>query len=143
MRARRTIVSLSLPLPPSVNKAFAARRGSHLTMKTASYRFWEQQVREEHGRGERLPMLFEGARYGLWIDLPSAMRGDIDNRVKLISDVLCTPGTKDYGLGIVLDDKKMRGLHVEHLDGIAGDTCRVTVVQRSDWPGYVMMRMGE
>lgn len=142
-RERRTIVSLDMPLPPSVNQAFAARRGSHRTMKTAGYRFWLQQIKETYGTGWTLPTL-GGVPYGLWIDLAPKVRGDIDNRVKLLSDVLKRPlGKDDYGLGVVVDDKEMWGLHVALMDGLARDRCRVTVVQVAAWPGYVSMRMGQ
>ncbi len=141
-RERRTIVTLDLPLPPSVNRAFAARRGSHLTMKTASYRFWMQEIKETYGRGDSLPTL-GGAPYGLWIDLGPKVRGDIDNRVKLLSDVLKRPEPGKYGLGVVVDDREMWGLHVELVDGLARDRCRVTVVRMAEWPSYVVMRMDQ
>jgi Holliday junction resolvase RusA-like endonuclease len=135
------IITLDLPLPPSVNRAFAARRGSHLTMKTAGYRFWLREVKETHGRGDNLPRLGDRP-YGLWIDLSPEVRGDIDNRIKLLSDSLkCPDKPVQHGLGIVVDDKKMRGLHVELCEGIARDRCRVTVVDMSIWPGYVCMRV--
>ena len=141
-RELRAIVSLDLPLPPSVNKAFAARRGSHLLMKTAAYRFWLQQVREEHGAGRLLPAIGGGA-YGLWIDLSPKMRGDIDNRTKLLSDVIKTPrSAKDYGLGVVHDDSAMAGVHLARLHGLAPDRCRITAVHMAAWADYVVLRMG-
>ena len=141
MRERAHLVSVNLPTPPSVNKAFAARRGSHLTMKTADYRFWERQVFEEHGYGQYLPVLEPGS-YGLWLDLNPAMRGDIDNRIKLVSDILKGPGkTSPNALGVVIDDGHMKGLHVEFLPGLAEQRCTVTVVSLATWPSYVVMRM--
>lgn len=141
MRDRRTIVSVNLPTPPSVNKAFAARRGSHLTQKTAAYRFWEREVLEEHGRGQYLPVLEPGS-YGLWLDLSPRMRGDIDNRIKLVSDLLKEPTmTSPNALGVVIDDGHMKGLHVEFLPGLAEQRCMVTVVSLTAWPSYVCMRM--
>jgi hypothetical protein len=135
------VVTVDLPLPPSVNKAYSARRGSFLTMKTASYRFWLRSVREMHGNGSDLPFLGT-TKFGLWIDLPRSLKGDIDNRVKLLADIIKYPdGPDDYKLGVVQDDKLMRGLHVELCDGLAGDMCQVTVVDRGQWPQYVCMRM--
>lgn len=140
-RRAASLVALSLPLPPSVNKAFASRRGSHLTMKTETYRFWERQVRDENGNGGLLPYLAPGD-YGLWLDLPPAMRGDIDNRVKLVSDILKLPGkTSPSGLGVVVDDGFMKGLYVGFSDGLKPGRCAVTVVSMAVWCGYVCMRM--
>jgi Holliday junction resolvase RusA-like endonuclease len=141
MRETTQIASVNLPVPPSVNKAFEARRGSHRTMKSAAYRFWLRQVLEEHGRGQYLPVLVPG-KYGFWLDLPPAMRGDIDNRVKLVSDVLKQPEkTSPDALGIVVDDGLMKGLHIEFADGLPADRCVVTVVALAIWPSYVCMRL--
>ena len=139
-RPFQSVITLDLPLPPSVNSAFAARRGSHLTMKTAGYRFWLQEVKELHGRGDNLPWI-GGRPYGLWIDLAPNVRGDIDNRVKLLSDILKRPEKSGHGLGVVVDDSAMWGLHVELCGGMPRDRCRVTVVEMSSWPGYICMRV--
>lgn len=139
-RPFQSVITLDLPLPPSVNSAFAARRGSHLTMKTAAYRFWLQEIKELHGRGDNLPWI-GGRPYGLWIDLAPNVRGDIDNRVKLLSDILKQPEKSGHGLGVVVDDSAMWGLHVELCNGMPRDRCRVTVADMSTWPGYVCMRM--
>lgn len=139
-RPFQSVITLDLPLPPSVNSAFAARRGSHLTMKTAAYRFWLQEIKELHGRGDNLPWI-GGRPYGLWIDLAPNVRGDIDNRVKLLSDILKRPEKSGHGLGVVVDDSAMWGLHVELCGGTPRDRCRVTVVEMASWPSYVCMRM--
>ena len=140
-RPFQSVITLDLPLPPSVNSAFAARRGSYLTMKTAGYRFWLREVEEAHGRGDNLPWL-GGRPYGLWIDLSPEVRGDIDNRVKLLSDILKRPDKPgQHGLGVVVDDSAMWGLHVELCNGMPRGRCRATVVEMSTWPGYVCMRM--
>lgn len=139
-----SIVSVNLPLCPSSNKAFVSRSGSHLLMKTAICRFWEKLVREEHKQGADLPTLGSVA-YGLWVDLPANMRGDIDNRVKLLSDALQTGNeslrTDSYYLGVVANDKNMAALHVERLAGLPADRCVATVVRLSQWSSYVSMRL--
>lgn len=141
MRQQARLVSVNLPLPPSVNKAFAGRRGSHLTQKSAAYRFWERQVLEEYGRGQFLPVLTPG-KYGFWLDLPPIMRGDIDNRVKLVSDILKRSASGEGGmLGVVVDDAHMKGLHIAFAEGTPADRCTVTVVTLPEWPAYVTMRM--
>ena len=145
-RIVQDIVAFELPLPPSVNSAFASgRSGSHRTIKTAEYRAWQREVREEFGdHGEALPRLCQG-RYGLWIDLPveHEMRGDIDNREKLLSDVLCLPAPKHsrWGLGVVVDDYFMRSKHTDRLSGLGRGRCRVAVVVYSKWSEHGPVRM--
>lgn len=145
-RLVQSLVAFELPLPPSVNAAFASRgAGSHRTLKTAEYRMWQREVREEFGEhGERLPRLEQG-RYGLWIDLPVEhdMRGDIDNREKLLSDVLCLPSPRHgrWGLGVVVDDSFMRSKHTDRLSGLARGRCRVAVVLYDQWTDYIMNRI--
>lgn len=138
------VVSVNLPLCPSSNQAFVARSGSHVLMKTAICRFWQAAVREEHKQGVDLPTL-GGVAYALWVDLPATMKGDIDNRVKLLSDVLQTGNKKlrtdSYYLGVVTNDKNMAALHVERLHGLPADRCVATVVVISQWSSYVSMRL--
>lgn len=137
-RVVRSLVSVDLPIPPSVNDAFASRAGGGpQTMKTAAYRFWMKAVLDEHGHGERLPRLPPGC-YGLMLELPGAMRGDIDNRIKLASDVLV-----NENLGIVEDDGFMSAIYVEQADDIPRDRCVVTVVTIDEWLPYLSMRFGD
>lgn len=125
------IVSLTLPLPPSVNAAFASSKaGSRFLIKTAAYKFWTQQVRDLHGDGSQLPVLPAGP-YGLILTLPEAMRGDIDNRVKLVSDVVRQSKGDTYGLGLVVDDKSMKRLLVDQSP--AKDEITVTLVTLPHW----------
>lgn len=145
-RPVQDMVAFELPLPPSVNSAFASgHAGSHRTMKTAEYRAWQREVREEFGEhGEMLPRL-SGGHYGLWIDLPveHEMRGDIDNREKLLSDVLCLPAPRHsrWGLGVVVDDHFMRSKHTDRLSGLVKGRCRVAAVIYPVWPSYVLGRI--
>ncbi|MBK9156768.1 MAG: hypothetical protein IPM11_01330 [Micropruina sp.] len=110
-------------------------------MRTAIYRFWMRGVEETYGAGGGLPWI--GRRpYGLWIDLAPKVKGDIDNRVKLLSDVLKKPGAEhDHGLGVVEDDALMKALYVGLCDGLPERTCRVTVVVLTEWFYYVRMRL--
>jgi Holliday junction resolvase RusA-like endonuclease len=157
-RVQQAQVSVELPLPPSTNRAFAARNGSHRTMKTGITRFWMKQCKEEVSAmlprtfglravkdelAAALPRLF-GGPYGLWIDLPKGMQGDIDNRVKLLSDMLCQMKgniTNDFGLGIVKDDRQMAALYVGRIR-MPPERCVATVVILEDWPAYVALRIG-
>jgi len=110
-------------------------------MKTASTRFWINEVRDEF-KNKKVPRL-DGGVHGLWVDLPWKMKGDIDNRVKLLADILSN-GEKNhaFGLGVYADDKGMKALYVEHLRGLARNRCMATVVIMQDWPAYVALRMG-
>ena len=124
-------MTLDLPLPPSVNSAFVARYGSSLTAKSGAYKFWLKLLAEETGI---LPELHPG-HYGLWVDLPLTMRGDIDNRVKLLSDAL-------HGeLAVVADDKLMRGLYVGRVNGLPPERCTVTIVSWFRWLDYCKMQL--
>ena len=130
------IVSLTLPLPPSVNAAFASgKAGSKFTRKTAHYDFWLQKVRDMHGNGSQLPVLAPGA-YGLLLTLSMRMRGDIDNRIKLVSDILCRPGpSHPHRLGVVSDDGAMKAIYIETgtMTWPAVDEIAVGVVTLDHW----------
>ena len=86
-------------------------------------------------------------RYGLWLQLPVNMRGDVDNRVKLVSDVLREPQTtvrqdpRYFTLALVQDDKLMDALYVERAYGIEEGTCKVTIVTLSEWKAYLAMML--
>lgn len=143
-RTIQTVVTLELPILPSVNAAFASRRGSHLLMKTAAYRAWTRAVQDEHGDGSLLPCLPAG-KFGLWLSLPATMRGDIDNRVKLVADVLRAPGgagnaRHSFGLHVTSDDAHMDALYVER-GGAPPERVIATVVTLADWPAYLEMRL--
>lgn len=107
-------------------------------MKTADYRWWLARVKDIYGDGDSLPVL-TGTDYGLWLDLSPFMKGDADNRLKLVSDVLKRPSGKkgSYGLGVVEDDKYMRAFYTGHTPGVAKGECVVTVVTLREWPAYV------
>jgi len=135
-RIVQSVVLLDLPLPPSVNNAFASRAKSHLTQKTQAYRFWGRRVHDEFGSGERLPVLAPG-EYGLLIELPSTMKGDSDNRTKLLSDIL-RPATKEtFGLGVVVDDRLMRPHYVDFTDVLPRDRVRLRVITAALWRPYL------
>ena len=136
-RLAQSIVTIELPLPPSVNKAFASAGNTHLVRRTESYRFWQRQVRDEHGAGAALPVLAPG-EYGLLIELPGAMRGDSDNRTKLLSDILKPKTREAHGLGIVRDDKLMRPHYVDFDDALPAGRVRLRIVTLVWWRPYLM-----
>lgn len=143
-RPRASLVSVNLPLPPSVNRAFASGvAGSHRTMKTAAYRFWQQTVCDEQRNIEYPTQLVRGP-YCMWIDLPAGARGDTDNRTKILADIVRQhERNSGYRLCIVEDDKHMGAHYVSPgLTGIAPNRCVVTLVAEPAWRDYVALRMG-
>lgn len=86
-------------------------------------------------------------RYGLWLQVPVNMRGDVDNRVKLVSDVLrepqpvSRPDPRYFTLALVQDDKFMEALYVERAYGVEEGTCKVTIVTLSEWKSYLAMML--
>jgi len=133
-------ITLDLPLPPSLNTAFARGGAGHRIGRTANYRWWVRCVLDEF-RGRALPRMRRG-HYALWLDLPVSMKGDTDNRLKLVSDMLKEGPNK---LGVVEDDRFMKDHHVSQVfTGVPG-RCVVTLVSlasgRQAWIDYVGMRI--
>lgn len=110
-RVQQEVFRVELPLPPSVNAAFmSGRAGSKFLAKSAAYIFWLGQVEDVYGRAKSpvLPIAAPG-RLFVRVDLPESMRGDVDNRIKLVLDVLrptreTDQGKRYYGLGVIQDD---------------------------------------
>ncbi len=77
---------LTLPPPPSVNRAFRNVAGKG-RVKTRDYRTWRRDavltIYEQVPATRRI-----GGAVSITINLPAAMNGDIDNRIKGILDAL-------------------------------------------------------
>lgn len=77
-------MTLRLPLPPSVNAAYAnvpgvgriASRRLRAWKKTAGWQILIQKPQRVYDR------------YGLTITVPEKMRGDVSNRIKAVEDIL-------------------------------------------------------
>lgn len=106
--------TITLPYPPSTNELYAnvAGRGR---IKSARYRTWRYAAGWE--LLSQRPDKITGA-YELSIALNRARSGDLDNRVKAVSDLLVE-------LRITPDDKQMEALSVRWFDG--PEDCRVTI----------------
>jgi Holliday junction resolvase RusA-like endonuclease len=99
-------ITLILPLPPSINKAWVpirTRTGAKLIKRAASKTWansarWEVSIQREQ---RQIAVPFEAI-----IELPK-MRGDVDNRVKQLLDA-CQAG------GAITNDKLCQRLVVEH-----------------------------
>lgn len=136
------VMRLELPLPPSVNSALASVPKTHLMRYTAAARFWFSAVRDEFAHRGKLPVL--QGQLGVWVDLPAAMRGDIDNRTKLLFDVLKAQGVKGpkgvHRLHVMNDDSQIRRHYVAYTLP-SKDRCGVSLVPLDQWQGYVMGRL--
>lgn len=78
------MITLKLPVPPSANNLFANMKGAG-RVRSENYMKW---IRDAgwHLKAQK-PGSISG-RYSLSIVLPSKTRGDIDNRIKSISDLI-------------------------------------------------------
>lgn len=78
-----------LPTPPSVNAMYDnAKRGR---VKTDVYKAWINEAGWAYKQQPKRGPNIEGP-YRVEIHLPKNMRGDIDNRLKAVLDLLCTMG---------------------------------------------------
>lgn len=98
------MISFTCTPPPSTNQLFANVPGKG-RVRTAKYDSWSQtagwEIKAQIG-GQTLP-----GQFILYIWLPPGP--DLDNCCKAIADLL---GPKKHGLGVTVDDKHMRELHV-------------------------------
>jgi Holliday junction resolvase RusA-like endonuclease len=102
------MLKFSLPLAPSANNAFANRKGGtgFGRMKSARYRAWIKQA-DTYYMLQRLqtePTIT--GPYTCRMVFPPKMRGDLENRSKLILDWMVSRG-------LTPDDKHLRGLTLE------------------------------
>jgi Holliday junction resolvase RusA-like endonuclease len=110
-------MELKLPVPPSVNAAYANRRGTtgRGRYKTASYHRWLIDADAYYtwqNLGRVKPIT---GPYRVSIVLPKATRGDIDNRVKLTMDWLVSRN-------LTPDDCLCRSIRVERGPTFASNT---------------------
>lgn len=110
------VLSFVLPLPPSLNGAFRNGDGKRGRFKTAPYRQWIAHARMQLASNRnRIAGPFDAS-----LSLPEKMRGDIDNRIKPILDLLVS-------VGIVDDDRHCQSIFVRRAPGLLDTQCVVTV----------------
>jgi len=73
-----------LPVPPSVNMLFRNVPGRG-RVKTGHYKAWLQEAGLKLKLQRPMPI---AGRYQLTIRIPQKLLGDIDNRIKAVSDLL-------------------------------------------------------
>lgn len=122
------ILSLDLPLPPSVNNLFGNRAGGRF--KTQAYRDWIKAAKASlwvQKPAGGFPF-FDGP-FWVAIAVPLTMRGDVDNRAKAPIDFL------KKGVGCIPDDSHAFEAKVTRDATVPAGMCRVTV---SDAPPVSM-----
>lgn len=118
-------ITLTLPLPPSVNAMFGNNSGpGRGRYKTKAYRDWIKAATaslwEQKPQGG---FPFFAKDFAVQIAVPTAMRGDIDNRTKGALDFLKTPA------GIISDDKHTQSAIISRSSDVPAGLCRVTVYE--------------
>lgn len=108
-------IVLTLPVPPSLNNAFVnTHRGR---VKSAGYKAW-LRVASAEAMMQRQRRI--AGRYDLAVLLPRSMRGDIDNRIKPISDLMVT-------LGLIDDDSLADSVMARRSDGVSAGQCIISI----------------
>lgn len=108
---------LDLPIPPSVNNMFPGRAGR---FKSAQYKAWIKAAGWElkaQGVGS------VSGPYVLTLELPEKMPGDLDNRLKGISDLLVAHR-------LTPDDRHAVSVTACRSPDVLKDRCRVRVEAR-------------
>ena len=113
------MLTIRLPLPPSVNNMFGVARTTGRRFKSRTYKRWCEDADFELVRQRANKVRLPG-KYSIIIGCPQGMRGDVDNRVKAILDLFVRWGITD-------DDKHCRRMVAEKVAGIERDTCIVTI----------------
>lgn len=90
---------VELPLPPSLNGAYANVAGVG-RVKVSTYRNWQANAVKMIVASVPAPKRIAGP-ISVSILLPSAMRGDCDNRIKPILDALVASGRIDDDRNVV------------------------------------------
>lgn len=108
---------ITLPLPPSTNALFASvgRR----RIKTRQYRDWLSRCATVVRTAEILPVR---DWYDLRVSVPIGIRGDIDNRVKAINDLIVS-------VGLVADDKFQNSVFVTRDPHAQPGNCVINVAR--------------
>jgi Holliday junction resolvase RusA-like endonuclease len=110
------VISVMLPLPPSANHAFrnVAGRGR---VTSPDYKAWKMHaglLLKVRAAGQSV----EASKYEVEIIVPAKMRGDIDNRIKPIVDLLVASGR-------VCDDRHMQSVMISRSAHVEDGQCKV------------------
>jgi len=115
------VIVLKLPIPPSINAAYANQRkgwGGRGRYKTAQYKTWEREADALLLAQRGWAQVTDARSYALHITLPSTMRGDITNRIKVLEDYLVSRA-------ITPDDRHNHETLIRKSSAV--DCCEVTI----------------
>lgn len=115
------MISLTLPMPPTINHAYGMRRGGGRFIKPAGVKFHHEVAEIVAGAGHQT---LEG-RVSLFAVIHPAdrRRQDLDNRSKLLQDALTNAG-------VWLDDEQIDELHLIRGEVIKGGLVKVVITER-------------
>lgn len=109
--------SITLPLPTSANRIWRRGKGGKTTHISAEYAAWKQDARAALQRME-LPPVY--GPYRLVIEVSERDRGDLDNRIKALSDLLVS-------LKLTSDDRNAWEISTRRNKQVHPRLCRVSV----------------
>lgn len=117
------MISLTLPMPPTVNHAYGVRRGGGKFIKPAGVKFRQDVAEIVAAAGHKT---LEG-RVTLFAAIHPAdrRRQDLDNRSKLLQDALTHAG-------VWLDDEQIDELHLVRGAVIKGGLVKVVITEREE-----------
>lgn len=109
--------SVTLPLPTSANRIWRRGKGGKSTHISAEYAAWKQDARTTLRRMDLAPVF---GPYCLNIEVSDRDKGDLDNRIKALSDVLVS-------LALTSDDRNAWEISVRRNRQVHPRLCRVSV----------------
>jgi len=118
------MIYVNLPLPPSVNnlwRSISRKYGKISVIKSSKYKEWLHYAGSELNSQKPTPVCGE---YCLEIFLPENMKGDIDNRIKAINDLLAQHG-------LIENDRFNKRLVVDFDKNISTSRCKIYVFSKN------------
>lgn len=121
----RPVCSFLVPVPPSTNNLYIARRDGKGRAKTGAYSAWFEQAGWVVKAQLLIATPIEGAVRVL-IEAPFSRKRDLDNSIKPILDLLSMPGTRAnrMSIGVIVDDRWVDDLRIAR---VAGTQMRVSI----------------
>lgn len=107
----KKLMMVSLPVPPSVNHLFANRKNGKGRIISREYAAWRQEA--GYALNLARPQPFGKAPVQVGIFIPDKTKGDLDNRIKALLDLVVTHKVID-------DDRQVKRISIErHADSKA------------------------
>ena len=118
------MIVVSIPLPPSANRLWRAVRGRTKPTIAPAYAAWKREagVMLDAARVDAVVGAFDIA-----ISIPTKMRGDADNRIKPILDLMKTKRLTD-------DDRNAQTVSISRTSGVPAGMCVVTITKADSEP---------